>query len=150
MSWFTNFEKSIAGKLHKAFTSAKDLADEAGNEVERAEAALAAAKEKAAALSAEAHAAALAAVEKAKAETEALIAAAEDAAKKAEYHAAQVPQPVAPTLDPVVVAVPQPVAPTLDPVVVAVEPAPVADVPAEPVVTVVNDSVTITPQTPAQ
>jgi hypothetical protein len=105
MSWFTNFEKSIAGKLHKAFTGAKELADHASDEVIKAEEALAAAKQKAADLTAEAHRAALAAVEKAKAETEALIAEAEAAAKRAEYHAGLVPapqEPVAPTLEPVV------------------------------------------------
>jgi len=114
MSWFTNFEKSIAGKLHKAFTGAKELADHASDEVIKAEEALATAKQKAANLSAEAHKAAVAAVEKAKAETEALIAEAEAAAKRAEYHAGLVPtpqEPIAPTLEPIA-----PVEPTLEPI----------------------------------
>ena len=69
MSWFTNLEKSIAGKLTKVFTKAKDLAEDAVSDVAKAEAALVAAKVKAAEATKAAHDAALAAVEKAKAET---------------------------------------------------------------------------------
>lgn len=91
MSWFTNLEKSIAGKLHSTFVDAKKLAESASNDVEAAQKALDAAKQKAADLSAQAQAAAEAAVAKAQAETAALIAEAEAAKAKAEYHASLVP-----------------------------------------------------------
>jgi hypothetical protein len=94
MSWFTNLEKSIAGKLTQAFTHAKDLAEDAVSDVAKAEAALNAAKAKAAEATKAAHDAAIAAVEKAKAETERLVAEAEAAAKKAEFHAVIVVAPV--------------------------------------------------------
>ena len=64
MSWFTNLEKSIAGKLAKVFTKAKDLAEDAVSDVAKAEAALVAAKAKAAEATKAAHDAAIAAVEK--------------------------------------------------------------------------------------
>jgi len=102
MNWFTKLEKSIAGKLYKAFTDAKSLAEHAGDEVEKAEAALEEAKQKAADLSKAAHEAALAAVAKAQAETAALLEEAKAAEARALFHAGRVsPEPVQlePTLD---------------------------------------------------
>ena len=99
MGWFVNLEKNIAGKLAVAFGDAKKLASAAGHEVEAAESALAAAKQKAAALSKASHEAALAAVEKAKMETEALMAEAKKAEELAAYHANKLSQAIEPILE---------------------------------------------------
>ena len=111
MSWFTNFEKSIAGKLHKAFTGAKELADHAGDEVIKAEEALATAKQKAANLSKAAHEAALAALAKAQQETARLVEETKSAEKKAIYHDRQVmlPQITSTVISPIVVIEEKPV-----------------------------------------
>jgi F0F1-type ATP synthase membrane subunit b/b' len=111
MSWFTNFEKSIAGKLHKAFISAKDLADHAGDEVKVAEAALEAAKQKAADLSKAAHEAALAALAKAQEETARLVEETKSAEEKSIYHNRQVmlPQITSTVIAPIVVIEEKPV-----------------------------------------
>jgi len=130
MGWFTNLEKSIAGKLATAFTNAKQLAHQAGNDVEAAEAALVAAKQKAADLSKAAHEAALAAVAKAQEETARLLEEAKAAEEKAIFHARQVALPtitstvIAPVVvvddtppvvnPPSVTVVPPRVEPTLD------------------------------------
>ena len=87
MSWFTNLEKNIAGKLYTIFSDASELADNAVNDIARAEVALEAAKQRAAEATKAAHEAAQAALEKAQAETQALVVAAEEAAKKAAFHA---------------------------------------------------------------
>ena len=101
MNWFIKLEKSIAGKLHKAFTNAKELADHATDEVEKAEAALEAAKQKAADLSKAAHEAALAALAKAQEETARLKEEAKAAEEKAIYHARQA---ILPTITSTVIA----------------------------------------------
>jgi hypothetical protein len=126
MGWFSNVEKTVAHALVSAFTDAKKLAENASADVIAAEAALVAAKQKAADLATAAHQAALAAVEKAQAETESLVAEAQAAAERAAYHAGLVaalpsandlagipaipPAPVAPvatTVNPVLPVVPQ-------------------------------------------
>ena len=110
MGFFTRLEKTIATKLTQAFVNAKTVAEQAGNEVEAAEQALAAAKQKAAKLSANAHAAALAAVARAQAETAALVEEARQAEERARYHAGRVESrptgPVEPTMDTPPVVVP--------------------------------------------
>ena len=98
MSWFTNLEKSIAGKLTAVFTDAKKLAEAAGDEVLAAEAALEAAHQKAADLSRAAHEAALAAVAKAQAETAKLLEEAKAAEANALFHAKKIIEPAVPTL----------------------------------------------------
>jgi F0F1-type ATP synthase membrane subunit b/b' len=105
MGWFTNLEKSIAGEFAKAFTSAKKLAAQATDDVAAAEAALEAAKQKAADLSKAAHEAALAALAKAQEETARLVEEAKAAEAKATYHNRQVllPQITSTVIAPVVV-----------------------------------------------
>lgn len=111
MGWFTNLEKHIAGKLHKAFISAKDLADYASDEVKVAESALETAKQKAADLSKAAHEAALAALAKAQEETARLVEETKSAEEKAIYHNRQVmlPQITSTVIAPIVVIEEKPV-----------------------------------------
>lgn len=111
MGWFTNLEKHIAGKLHKAFISAKDLADRASDEVKVAESALETAKQKAADLSKAAHEAALAALAKAQEETARLVEETKSAEEKAIYHNRQVmlPQITSTVIAPIVVIEEKPV-----------------------------------------
>jgi dsDNA-specific endonuclease/ATPase MutS2 len=100
MGIFTKLEQAAASKLKAVFLDAKSLVDSSEMEIASLEAKLAKEKQHVAELAAKAHQAAIVAAEKAKKEAEDLVDEAWQAGQRAAKHAANVPQQVAPTLDP--------------------------------------------------